>query len=75
MTQVRTKPNESVELAVRRFKRACDYAGIITDVRKKEFYEKPTWARKRVRVSAVKRSQRQLKRERQDLVERRQRLR
>ena len=46
------------EVAVRKFKRICDRAGIIAAIRKQEFYEKPTWKNKRKHSAAVKRNRR-----------------
>ena len=54
MPFVKVKENEPVDIAIRRFKRACEKAGVLADVRKKEFYEKPTQERKRKKASAVK---------------------
>ena len=48
--------NESVESALRRFKRKCSRDGIIGDLRKKEFYEKPSVKRKKKSEAARKRS-------------------
>ena len=47
MPSVRIKENEPFDVALRRFKRSCEKAGILAKVRSKEFYEKPTWERKR----------------------------
>lgn len=55
MPNVRVKDNEPVEIALRRFKRACEKAGILTEMRRREFYEKPTEERKRRMAAAVKR--------------------
>lgn len=55
MPSVKVKENEPVDIAIRRFKRACEKAGVLADVRKKEFYEKPTQERKRKKAAAVKR--------------------
>lgn len=55
MPLVKVKENEPVDIAIRRFKRACEKAGVLADVRKKEFYEKPTQERKRKKAAAVKR--------------------
>jgi small subunit ribosomal protein S21 len=57
MPNVRVKDNEPFEIAIRRFKRACEKAGILAEVRRREFYEKPTQERKRKMAAAVKRSQ------------------
>ena len=63
MPNVRVKENEPFEIAIRRFKRACEKAGILADVRRREFYEKPTQERKRKMAAAVKRTQKMVSRE------------
>lgn len=55
MPNVRVKENEPFEVAMRRFKRSCEKAGVMAEVRRREFYEKPTWERKRKAAAAVKR--------------------
>jgi len=55
MPNVRVKENEPFEVAMRRFKRSCEKAGVLAEVRRREFYEKPTWERKRIAAAAVKR--------------------
>jgi small subunit ribosomal protein S21 len=55
MPNVRVRENEPFEIAMRRFKRACEKAGILSEVRRREFYEKPTQERKRKKAAAVKR--------------------
>ncbi|KGG81362.1 MULTISPECIES: 30S ribosomal protein S21 [Caloranaerobacter] len=47
MTQVRVKENESLDSALRRFKRQCAIAGVLSEVRKREHYEKPSVRRKK----------------------------
>ena len=63
MPQVRVKENEPFEVAMRRFKRSCEKAGILAEVRRREFYEKPTAERKRKAAAAVKRHLKKLQRE------------
>jgi len=63
MPQVKLKEGEPVDVAIRRFKRSCEKAGVLADVRKREFYEKPTQERKRKKAAAVKRYQKKLARE------------
>ncbi len=55
MPTIRIKENEHFDVALRRFKRACEKAGILSELRRREFYEKPTQERKRRRAAAVKR--------------------
>jgi small subunit ribosomal protein S21 len=63
MPSVRVRDNEPFEVALRRFKRTCEKAGVLTDVRKKEFFEKPSMERKRKRAAAVKRQQKRVSRD------------
>ena len=42
MSEVRLKENESLESALKRFKRNCAKAGIHSDLRKHEYYESPS---------------------------------
>lgn len=55
MTTVRVKENEPFDVALRRFKRTIEKLGLLTDLRAREFYEKPTAERKRKKAAAVKR--------------------
>ena len=50
------RDGESFEGAMRRFKKQCEKAGILSEVRKREHYEKPSIKRKRKMASARKRS-------------------
>ena len=63
MPNVRVKENEPFEIALRRFKRSCEKAGVLAEVRRREFYEKPTQERKRKMAAAVKRNQKKVSRE------------
>ena len=47
MSTIKVGENENLESALRRFKRKCSRDGIIGDLRKKEFYEKPSVKRSR----------------------------
>ena len=55
MSQVRFKENESLDNALRRFKRATARDGVIQEVRKREHYEKPSVKRKKKSEAARKR--------------------
>ncbi len=63
MPNVRVRENEPFEIALRRFKRTCEKAGVLTEVRRREFYEKPTEVRKRKAAAAVKRHMKKVSRE------------
>ena len=55
MAEVRLKDNESLESALRRFKKQCARAGVIAEARKREAYEKPSVRRKKKSEAARKR--------------------
>ncbi|MEZ5556201.1 30S ribosomal protein S21 [Haliea sp.] len=63
MPQIKVKENEPFDVALRRFKRSCEKAGVLAEVRKREHYEKPTTTRKRAAAAAVKRHLKKLSRE------------
>lgn len=63
MPVIKVRENEPFDVALRRFKRSCEKAGVLADVRKREFYEKPTQERKRKKAAAVKRYAKKLARE------------
>jgi len=63
MPSVKVRENEPFEYALRRFKRSCEKAGVLSEVRRREFYEKPTSVRKRKAAAAVKRHLKKLQRE------------
>jgi len=63
MPIIKIRDNEPFDIALRRFKRLCEKAGILAEMRRREFYEKPTTARKRAKASAVKRLIKKLSRE------------
>ena len=56
MSTIRVGENESIDSALRRFKRKCSRDGIIGDLRRKEHYEKPSVRKKKKREAARKRS-------------------
>lgn len=63
MPSVKVKENEPFEYALRRFKRSCEKAGVVSETRRREFFEKPTQERKRKKAAAVKRHLRKLSRD------------
>lgn len=52
--------NDNVEKALRKFKKKVQESGLLQDLREREFYEKPTTARKRARNAAKRRWQKRL---------------
>ena len=67
MPIIQIKENEYFDAAMRRFKRTCEKAGILAELRRREFYEKPTQERKRKKAAAVKRH---LKKSSRDITKR-----
>lgn len=63
MPSVKVRDNEPFDFALRRFKRACEKAGVLAESRKRQYYEKPTQERKRKKAAAVKRLQRRVAKE------------
>ena len=63
MPHIRVKENEPFDIALRRFKRTCEKAGVLTEVRRREYYEKPTSIRKRKAAAAVKRHMKKIQRD------------
>lgn len=55
MSEIRIKDNESLESALRRFKRQCAKSGVLAEVRKRGHYEKPSVKRKKKSEAARKR--------------------
>lgn len=55
MSEIRIKDNESLDSALRRFKRSCAKSGVMQEVRKREHYEKPSVKRKKKSEAARKR--------------------
>lgn len=68
MPSVRVKENEPFDFALRRFKRSCEKAGVLAEVRERQHYEKPTAIRKRQKAAAVKRQQKKMQRQQSRLV-------
>ena len=55
MAEIRVGKNETLDSALRRFKRSCQKAGVLSEVRKREHYEKPSVRRKKKSEAARKR--------------------
>lgn len=54
MTQIKVGKNETLDSAIRRFKKQCAKTGILAEVRKREHYEKPSVKRKKKSEAARK---------------------
>ncbi len=55
MSEIRVRENESIDSALKRFKRQCAKSGVLAEVRKREHYEKPSVKRKKKSEAARKR--------------------
>ena len=55
MAEIRLGKNESLDTALKRFKRSCARDGVLAEVRKREHYEKPSLKRKKNSLAARKR--------------------
>lgn len=55
MAEIHLKENESLDNALRRFKRSCAKSGVLSELRKREHYEKPSVKRKKKSEAARKR--------------------
>jgi len=55
VSEIHVKENESLDSALRRFKRQCAKSGVLQEVRKREHYEKPSVKRKKKSEAARKR--------------------
>ncbi|MEO8503291.1 MAG: 30S ribosomal protein S21 [Acidobacteriota bacterium] len=64
MPVIHVREEESFENALRRFKRKCEKAGILTELKKRQHYEKPSVKRKRKAIQARKKSLRKMMEER-----------
>ena len=61
MPGVKLKENESFESALKRFKKQCEKAGILSEIRKREHYEKPSVKRKKKALAAKKRAMKKMR--------------
>jgi len=57
VTEVKVREHESIDEALRRFKRECERAGLMTEIKRREYYESPSVRRKR-KIAEAKRKQR-----------------
>ncbi|NLM04433.1 MAG: 30S ribosomal protein S21 [Clostridiales bacterium] len=58
MPEIKIKDNESLDNALRRFKRQCAKSGVLSEVRKREHYEKPSVRRKKKSEAARRKNKR-----------------
>ena len=60
MITVNVDENEPIEKALKRFKKECQKTGILTELRRREYYEKPSVTRKRAQEAAIRKYRRKL---------------
>lgn len=58
MPGIKVREGEGFEQALRRFKKQCEKAGILSELRKREYYEKPSIRKKKKKAQAKKRAKR-----------------
>ena len=60
MVNVRVREGESIEEAIRRFKRECERNGIMQEIKKREFYRAPSVVRKEKQAEAKRKIRRRM---------------
>ena len=61
MLGVRVKDNEPIEGALKRFKKECEKAGLLTEIKKREHFEKPSMVRKKKDTAARRKREKKMK--------------
>lgn len=56
MPAVKVRESEPFENALRQFKKQCEKAGVLSEIRRREYYEKPSIKRKRTIIAAKKKA-------------------
>ncbi len=56
MPSIKVRESEPFENALRRFKKQCEKAGVLSEVRRRKYYEKPSVKRKRKIIAAKKKA-------------------
>ena len=62
MSVIRVKDNESIEQAMKRFKKTYEKAGVLTELRRREYYDKPSVRKKKKAAAARKRALKKMRR-------------
>lgn len=66
MPLIKVREDESLENALKRFKRKCEKSGILTEIKKRQHYEKPSVKKKKKALAAKKRALRRASRTKHD---------
>lgn len=61
MPKIRIREGDHLEYALRRFKKSCEKLGILSEIKKREYFEKPSIARKKKSIAARKKSLRKIR--------------
>lgn len=61
MLGVKVRDGESIESALKRFKKECEKAGVLTEIKKREHFEKPSVTRKKKIAAAKRKREKKLK--------------
>jgi small subunit ribosomal protein S21 len=61
MALIRIRDNEAFEQAFRRFKKACEKSGVLSEIKKREHFEKPSVRKKKKSIAARKRLVKKMK--------------
>jgi len=61
MLGIRVKDSEPIELALKRFKKECEKAGLLTEIKKREHFEKPSMIRKKKDAAARRKREKKMK--------------
>ena len=62
MPVIKIRDNEPFEVAMKRFKKQCEKAGILSELKRREYYDKPSIRKKKKAAAARKRALKKLKR-------------
>lgn len=63
MTKIEVGDNESIDAAIKRFRKKCERDGINRELKKRSFYEKPSLKKKRKRESAKRKLEKRLRKQ------------
>lgn len=61
MPSIRVRENDSFENALKRFKKQCEKEGILSEVKKREYYDKPSVKKKKKAIAARKKAAKRVK--------------
>ena len=61
MPEIRVRENDSLENALKRFKKQCEKEGILSEVKKREHYDKPSVKKKKKAIAARKKAAKRIK--------------